>query len=75
VARFRRIGIILGSTPAAALNLEPIDSSDALKHRIYLRLKEAICEVNIYAEETQPKLDERKLGEALGVSRTPLHRF
>ena len=40
--------------PVPALNLEPIDSSDALKHRIYLRLKEAICGVNIYAEETEP---------------------
>ncbi len=58
--------------PVPALNLEPIDSSDALKHRIYLRLKEAICQVNIYAEQTEPKLDERQLSEALGVSRTPI---
>ena len=58
--------------PATALNLEPIGARDVLKHRIYVRLKEAICEVNIYAEETEPKLDERKLGEALGVSRTPI---
>ena len=57
---------------AAALDLEPLDSSDALKNRIYVRLKEAICSVNIYAEEMEPKLDERKLSEALGVSRTPI---
>ena len=58
--------------PAITLKLEPIGAGDALKNRIYLRLKEAICEVNIYAEETERKLDERKLGEALGVSRTPI---
>tara|TARA_B100000749_G_scaffold246794_1_gene209906 strand:- start:193 stop:882 length:690 start_codon:yes stop_codon:yes gene_type:complete len=58
--------------PAAALQLEPIDTGEALKSRIYVRLKEAICSVNIYAETGESRLDERQLGEALGVSRTPV---
>ena len=58
--------------PAAVLQLEPIDAGEALKSRIYLRLKKAICSVNIYAETGESRLDERQLGEALGVSRTPV---
>ncbi|MBU23868.1 MAG: GntR family transcriptional regulator [Acidobacteria bacterium] len=60
------------SMPATVLKLEPLDASDALKSRIYLRLKEAICSMNIYAQAEEPRLDERQLGEALGVSRTPI---
>ncbi|MEC7769123.1 MAG: GntR family transcriptional regulator [Acidobacteriota bacterium] len=58
--------------PAAVLDLEPIETSDVLKSRIYLRLKEAICSVNIYAQAEEPRLDERQLSEALGISRTPI---
>ena len=55
-----------------ALKLEPLEDHEVLKNRIYLRLKEAICSVNIYAGDKEPRLDERQLGEALGVSRTPI---
>ena len=58
--------------PAAVLELGPIDAGEALKSRIYLRLKKAICSVNIYAQRDELRLDERQLGEALGVSRTPV---
>jgi len=58
--------------PAAVLELEPIDAGEALKSRIYVQLKKAICSVNIYAQRGEPRLDERQLGEALGVSRTPV---
>ena len=57
---------------STALKLEPLEDNEVLKNRIYLRLKEAICSVNIYAGDKEPRLDERQLGEALGVSRTPI---
>ena len=57
---------------STALKLEPLEDNEVLKNRIYLRLKEAICSVNNYAGDKEPRLDERQLGEALGVSRTPI---
>ncbi|MFV2035353.1 MAG: GntR family transcriptional regulator, partial [Halocynthiibacter sp.] len=37
-----------------------------------MALKEAITEMDIYSDLEPPRLDERSLGEKLGVSRTPV---
>lgn len=55
-----------------AIPLAPIDVNLALKDKVYDALKDAIAAMDIYAEPTPPKLDERQLGEKLGVSRTPV---
>ena len=47
--------------PATALKLRPVNTSDALKNKIYDRLKQAICSVNIYDQDKEPRLDERQL--------------
>lgn len=54
------------------LNVTPIDSGFSLKARIYDSLKSAITSMNIYDEDAQLRLDERKLSEQFGISRTPL---
>lgn len=54
------------------LVLEPIASNFSLKDRIYDSLKQAITEMNIYAEDAQLRLDERRLADQLRISRTPL---
>ncbi len=56
----------------ASLVVEPIEENYSLKDRIYDRLKRAICEMNIYAEDAQLRLDERELSEKLAISRTPI---
>jgi len=56
----------------ASVKLRPIDVSPVLKDRVYEALREAIAEMDIYSGEEPPKLDERKLAEELGVSRTPI---
>lgn len=43
-----------------------------LKEKVYDALKEAISKMDIYSGDEPPKLDERKLAEELGVSRTPI---
>ena len=43
-----------------------------LKDKVYDALKAAITEMDIYAGDEPPKLDERRLAEELGVSRTPV---
>ena len=57
---------------AAKLELQPVDSNFVLKDKIYASLKQAVSELNIYADDEDHRLDERQLSEDLGVSRTPV---
>jgi DNA-binding GntR family transcriptional regulator len=43
-----------------------------LKDKIYDALKEAITSMNIYADDAELRLDERRLSEQLSISRTPV---
>ncbi|PUB76170.1 MAG: GntR family transcriptional regulator [gamma proteobacterium symbiont of Ctena orbiculata] len=58
--------------PTKELRLKPIDSNNVLKSKVYDQLKAAITSMDIYAAETDTKLDERRLADELGVSRTPI---
>ena len=53
-----------------SLELERVDDGFVLRDRIYESLKKAILSVDIYGDEF--RLDERRLAEDLGVSRTPV---
>ena len=57
---------------ASQIVVEPIEAGFSLKDRIYRILKDAITSMNIYADDAELKLDERKLSEQLRISRTPL---
>ncbi|HUC61992.1 MAG TPA: GntR family transcriptional regulator [Alphaproteobacteria bacterium] len=57
---------------SAKLNVQPIEINFVLKDKIYDSLKQAITQMNIYAEPGEPRLDERQLSLELGVSRTPI---
>ncbi len=52
--------------------LPPVDVQFVLKDKVYEALKKAITSMDIYSTAEPPKLDERKLAEELGVSRTPV---
>jgi DNA-binding GntR family transcriptional regulator len=54
------------------LNLKPIDTSFSLKDHIYSVLKDGITSMNVYTESAELRLDERRMSEQLGISRTPL---
>jgi DNA-binding GntR family transcriptional regulator len=54
------------------LVLKPIDGSFSLKDHIYEVLKAGITSMNIYAQDAELKLDERRLAEQLRISRTPI---
>jgi DNA-binding GntR family transcriptional regulator len=58
--------------PTVKLNVQPIDVHFVLKDKIYDSMKQAITEMNLYAEPSEPRLDERQLSLELGVSRTPI---
>lgn len=55
-----------------SMNLKPVEESFVLKDKVYEALKSAILSMDIYSEDTETKLDERRLAEELGVSRTPI---
>jgi len=54
------------------IKLQPLNVTTVLKDRVYEALKTAISSIDVYADEDTPKLDERRLAEELGVSRTPI---
>tara|TARA_E500000331_G_C17220948_1_gene698072 strand:- start:16 stop:735 length:720 start_codon:yes stop_codon:yes gene_type:complete len=54
------------------LTVEPITAALSLKDQIYRSLKVGITRVDIYAENAELRLDERRLSEQLNISRTPV---
>ncbi|MEL6520222.1 MAG: GntR family transcriptional regulator [Pseudomonadota bacterium] len=54
------------------MKLKPIATNFTLKDHLYEILREAIINMNIYDEDADLRLDERKLADQLGISRTPL---
>jgi len=55
-----------------SLTLAPLATEVALKDRVYEALRRAVLQMDIYAVAAPPRLDERKLADDLGVSRTPI---
>ncbi|MEM7406243.1 MAG: GntR family transcriptional regulator [Pseudomonadota bacterium] len=54
------------------MKLQPVTTELVLKDKVYLALRDAIRQMDIYSDAEPPKLDERRLADNLGVSRTPV---
>jgi DNA-binding GntR family transcriptional regulator len=52
--------------------LAPIDTAPSFKHQAYAALKNAIAAMDIYRSREDIRLDERKLAQDFGISRTPV---
>jgi DNA-binding GntR family transcriptional regulator len=52
--------------------LAPIDPAPSFKHKAYVALKNAIVAMDIYRSRDEIRLDERKLAQDFGISRTPV---
>ncbi len=52
--------------------LKPVDANFTLKDHIYRVLLDAILDMDIYSQGTDLRLDERRMAEQLGISRTPI---
>ena len=52
--------------------IAPIEQSSVLKSQVYEALRLAISKMDVYSGAEPPRLDERKLADQLGVSRTPV---
>src|ERR1043166_4006673 len=58
--------------PAPTLDMPRLDTSASFAKEAYAALKRAITAMDIYDHPHEVRLDERKLSEGLGVSRTPI---
>jgi DNA-binding GntR family transcriptional regulator len=60
------------SQPQPRLRIEPLDIGLGLRKQACEAIKRAIMDMDIYGQSGDIRLDERQLGEDLGVSRTPI---
>jgi DNA-binding GntR family transcriptional regulator len=58
--------------PAPTLDVPRLDTSTSFAKEAYAALKRAITAMDIYDHPQEIRLDERRLSEGLGVSRTPI---
>jgi len=59
-------------TAAGEVRVGSLGPVRVLKDQVYAKLREAISAMDIYSTPDPPRLDERRLAEELGVSRTPV---
>ena len=52
--------------------LEPFETGVSFKHKAYVALKNAIVGMDVYHSRDEIRLDERKLAQDFGISRTPV---
>src|ERR1700744_4632466 len=56
----------------ASLDIPRLDTQSTFRDLAYAALKRAITAMDIYDHPEEIRLDERRLSEGLGVSRTPI---
>ena len=71
-ARARRdSSAVLAAEPDQPV-LAPIEASTSFKQKAYAALKNAIVSMDIYRSHEEIRLDERRLAQDFGISRTPV---
>lgn len=70
--RYKDPGACNAELISEVMKLRPIATNFTLKDHVYDMLRDAITEMDIYAEDADLRLDERSLADQLGISRTPL---
>jgi DNA-binding GntR family transcriptional regulator len=63
-------GVDAGALPALAV--APIGGAASFKHQAYAALKDVIVSMDIYRSRSDIRLDERRLAQNFGISRTPV---
>ncbi len=59
-------------TPAPQLAVDPLASPENFKRQAYVALRSAIAAMDVYRSRAEIRLDERRLAQDFGVSRTPV---
>jgi DNA-binding GntR family transcriptional regulator len=67
-----RAAPVVATPPRVVPLLAPIDTTPSFKHKAYIALKSAIVAMDVYHSRDDIRLDERKLAQDFGISRTPV---
>jgi DNA-binding GntR family transcriptional regulator len=62
----------IGARSSTTIDVPRLDTGSSFAKEAYAALKRAICAMDIYDHPREIRLDERRLSEGLGVSRTPI---
>src|SRR5438094_6894957 len=57
---------------AARVSLAPLEDTSTFAERAYRALRDVIVSLDVYGQPGEVRLDERRLAEDLGISRTPV---
>jgi DNA-binding GntR family transcriptional regulator len=68
----RRPAEVNPAQPERRLAVDPLASSESFKRQAYTALKNAIAAMDVYRSRTEIRLDERRLAQEFGISRTPV---
>jgi DNA-binding GntR family transcriptional regulator len=68
----RRTGGPDPAQPERRLAVDPLASPESFKRQAYTALKNAIAAMDVYGSRTEIRLDERRLAQEFGISRTPV---
>ena len=60
------------SEATARIAVAPLDDVSTFKNRAYAALRDVIVSLDVYDSRSEVRLDERRLAQDLGVSRTPV---
>ena len=60
------------SDPSPRVAVDPIDTPTSFKRQAYVALKSAIAAMDVYRGRAEIRLDERRLAQDFGISRTPV---
>jgi DNA-binding GntR family transcriptional regulator len=61
-----------GTEATARIAIAPLDDVSTFKNRAYAALRDVIVSLDVYDSRDDVRLDERRLAQDLGVSRTPV---
>ncbi len=74
ISTVRRTNAERGSAevPALGPSVDPLASPENFKRQAYVALRNAIAAMDIYRSRAEIRLDERRLAQDFGISRTPV---
>ena len=58
--------------PPPQVAVDPLASAASLKRQAYTALRSAIAAMDVYRSRAEIRLDERRLAQDFGISRTPV---
>src|ERR1700739_1168630 len=67
-----RLASASSERPTPGLAADPLASPASFKRQAYTALKNAIAAMDVYRSRSEIRLDERRLAQEFGISRTPV---